>query len=94
MRNSLPKKPWKIECAIINLDEEVGPGTHWVSYYKILDDVIYFDSYGDLKPPKELKYYLGSNCRILYNYKRYQNFHTFICGHLCLKFLCELGKKK
>lgn len=94
MRNSLPNKPRRIECGVINLDDDIGPGTHWVAYNKEQNDVIYFDSYGDLKPPIELRSYLGSDCRIFYNYKRYQSFGTFICGHLCLEFLLEQCKIK
>ena len=31
MRNGLPRKPWRRESAIINLDGKNGPGTHWVA---------------------------------------------------------------
>lgn len=92
MRNALPNKPRRNECAIINLDDDIGSGTHWVAYYKKNNNILYFDSYGDLKPPIELRDYLGSICNIFYNYKRFQNFRSFICGHLCLKFLLEIGK--
>lgn len=91
MRNDLPRNgPRKYEAAIINLDQKIGAGTHWVAYRKIDNNVIYFDSFGNLQPPHELlKYFdVGSNNRIImYNRDRYQNFDTFNCGHLCLKFL-------
>lgn len=54
MRNNLPKKPWKNETAVINLDEESGPGTHWVAYSKKNNIVFYFDSFGNLRPPNEI----------------------------------------
>lgn len=86
MVDALPKKPWKNESAVVNLDKSSGPGTHWVGYKKRGNQVIYFDSFGDLKPPLELvRYFKG--CEIKYNYERVQNYNTFICGHLCLKFL-------
>lgn len=89
MRNSLPKtKPKSHECAIVNLDDYSGPGTHWVSFQKDNNNCIYFDSFGNLRPPTELINYLG-NIKIEYNYQKYQNFNTIICGHLCLKFLCK-----
>lgn len=87
MRNALPYKPYKNECAIINLDDKDGPGTHWVAYMKRINKIIYFDSFGDLKPPKELINYFGPKTKVLYNYEKIQNFNTYICGHLCLKFL-------
>ena len=63
MRNDLPKSgPHVKESAIINLDDKNGPGTHWVAYKKFNDDVIYFDSFGNLRPPSE---------NIKYNHERY-----------------------
>lgn len=94
MRNSLPKgEPWKCESAIINLDECSGPGTHWVAYKKTGRKVVYFDSFGDLQPPAELMRYLGVGS-VNYNYRRYQNYDTIVCGHLCLKFLCQQLHRK
>lgn len=87
MRNSLPKKPLHNECAVVNLDDLNGPGTHWVAYCKKKNEISYFDSFGNLPPPKELVKYFGSNKIIKYNYKKYQEYDTVICGQLCLKFL-------
>lgn len=85
MRDELPKIPRSKECGIINLDSSENQGTHWVAYAKINNYVIYFDSYGNLKPPAELIKYLGSN--IHYNYENIQKDHPYNCGHLCIKFL-------
>lgn len=85
MRNELPKKPLRNECGIINLDSSENPGTHWVAYAKIKDKIEYFDSYGNLRPPREFVNYMGS-C-INYNYENFQKHNTFNCGHLCLKYL-------
>lgn len=87
MRNSLPFDGPKFkEAVVLNLDDKTGPGTHWVAYRKNGNDVVYFDSFGNLKPPKELIDYLKVN-KIKYNYENYQSFDTFTCGHLCLEFL-------
>lgn len=87
MRNSLPQMPRRYESAIINLDVQEGPGTHWVAYKKHNNKVIYFDSFGALKPPVELLRYFGDKCNIRFNYNTYQKFNTINCGHLCLEFL-------
>lgn len=93
MRNDLPRNgPKKNEAAIINLDEKNGPGTHWAAYRKIVNTVTYFDSFGNLQPPRELVEYFevgggSKNIIIKYNRERYQKFNTFNCGHLCLEFL-------
>lgn len=86
MRDDLPKKPWKNECAIVNLDDSTGNGTHWVCFRKKNDEILYFDSYGDLPPPEEIvKYFKGF--QIQYNYTPYQKNNQWNCGHLCLEFL-------
>lgn len=91
MRDTLPKKIHKIEKGIVNLDSINGPGSHWVAYKRKNNQVIYFDSFGNLHPPVELLKYFNSNglCTILYNYDNYQSFNSIVCGHLCLKFLLE-----
>lgn len=86
MRDGLPKNPKKVECAIVNLDSSENNGTHWVAYVKDNNYCEYFNSYGDLPPPLELKEYL-KNYDIHYNYFTYQRFNTVNCGHLCLKYL-------
>lgn len=85
MRNSLPQKPRSYECGIVNLDKSSGPGSHWVAYYKMGDNIEYFDSFGNLRPPKEVEKYLGNN--ISYNHHAYQSYNSVNCGHLCLEFL-------
>lgn len=43
MRNEMPTSgPHKCESAVINLDNKEGPGTHWVAYKKIGNEVTYF----------------------------------------------------
>jgi len=34
LRDPLPKTPRKNECAIMNLDDPSGDGTHWVCWLK------------------------------------------------------------
>lgn len=86
MRDALPTTSQKRECGIINLDESDGRGTHWVAYFKHDKIVNYFDSFGNLKPPPEVAKYF-KNCIILYNHDRFQDFNTYTCGHLCMKYL-------
>lgn len=92
MRNDLPKRPGclKNECGVINLDDWKGSGTHWVSYCRKNENCYYFDSFGNLQPPKEFVQYVGDKCKIHYNYNSFQKFGTVNCGHLCLKFLYKM----
>ena len=88
MRNDLPRKPLKRECGILNLDGVFGRGTHWVCWYKNIDN-FYFDSFG-VQPPNELIKYFSSP--ILYNTERIQPDGEVICGHLCLYMLYRLSR--
>lgn len=87
MRDNLPKKPRKYECAIINLDVAAGSGSHWVAYRKVLRNVIYFNSFGNLKPPPELINYWGKHCNIKYIRTRLQKYSESDCGQWCVAFL-------
>lgn len=90
MRNKLPKKIMSVESGIINLDDSKGAGTHWIAYIKNGNQINYFDSYGNLRPPTEIiTYFLSDNNSnvINYNYHTYQTFDATNCGQLCLKFL-------
>ena len=90
LRDTLPKRPKRKECGILNLDDTTGSGTHWVAWYKKGDEKKYFDSYG-LQPPNELVAYLRSP--ILYNTEQIQPYDQVFCGHLCLYVLKQLGEE-
>lgn len=84
-----PEDPGRLEeCAIVNLSSLDQPGTHWVAYYKFgkTRKVYYYDSFGNLVPPRELLD-VFSSYNIFYNRGRNQNFNSVICGQLCLRFL-------
>jgi len=95
MRDNLPINGIRRnESGIVNLDDADGPGTHWVAYAKRGDYVTYFDSFGNLRPPKELVRYFGPRVsKIEYNYVSYQTYNQSICGQLCLRFLQTIDLK-
>lgn len=96
MRDMLMKKgkPAVKECWILNHGSSKTEGTHWTALAKNFDTVLYFDSFGKLPPPLEVLDYLGSNVKLYYNAKRYQNYGTSICGHLCLRFLYDFWRNE
>jgi len=88
MRDALPTSGvWKNETGIVNLDSTLGPGTHWVAYAKRGNRVNYYDSYGNLRPPRDLVRYFGSNVTIEYNRTPNQTYDQNFCGQMCLRFL-------
>ena len=92
MKNEIPEQINSTECAIINLDDSSGPGTHWVTYWIEPKCSIYFDSFG-LDPPNEIVDYLSRPLH--YSTNEIQERDSVICGHLCLTVLkgLTLGKK-
>lgn len=86
-KNNIPSKPYLFESAIVNLDN--GSGSHWIAYIKLISTIYYFDSFGNLRPTKELIKYFGSRAKLLYNYDRFQDWNSENCGQLCLRFLWE-----
>jgi len=89
LRDTLPKKPKRTECAIMN-PVTSGDGTHWVAWFKRGDKKWYFDSFG-LPPPTELNDYLGD---VFYSTEQIEPRQEVICGHLCLSVLKEMQKGK
>jgi len=90
LRDTLPKKPKRNECGILNLDDSSGEGKHWCNFLKKGKDKLYFDSYG-LPPPTELFKYLKGP--VYYNSERIQPNNGVFCGHLCLYVLKKLSQR-
>ena len=94
LRDTLPEKPKRIECGILNLDSAFSGkgGSHWTAWYKNGKNKYYFDSFG-IQPPNEVISYLKSP--INYNTEEIQPRDQVFCGHLCLYVLQHLsdGKK-
>lgn len=91
MRDLLPDQPQPVECGIINLGGSESLGTHWTCYFRNGAEKLYFDSYGDSKPPRELVCYIGAN-NLKYNSYGFQKYNDPpICGHLCLEVLRRLS---
>jgi len=88
LRDTLPKKPKRNECAIMNLDNTSGDGTHWAAWFKRGDKKWYFDSC-ELPPPTDD--YLGD---VFYPTEQIQPRQEVICGHHCLFVLKEMQKGK
>jgi len=78
------------ESGVVNLDDDSGPGTHWVAYIvdKNLPIAFYFDSFG-MPPPKEIVRYLHklSPKPLAYNSSQIQNISSILCGYYCVYVL-------
>ena len=56
-RDNLPNKINGGEY-VINLDQHLDIGTHWIALYVKNNDITYFDSFGVENIPKEIKVFI------------------------------------
>ena len=81
-------------CCIINLDDGVGKGTHWVASFIKSKVIYYFDSFS-LPPPIEFVEYVRK-LGLKYQYNcgyPIQNIYSVRCGYYCLYFLDNIWRK-
>ena len=84
MRTTLPTGGvYRNESGIVNLDYADESDTHCVAYSKRGDRAVYFDSFGNLRSPKELMRFGRKSS----NRTPYQRYDKSNCGQLCLQFL-------
>ena len=58
-RNNLSKKI-KDWTYVINLDEYVDVGTHWIDLFCNRSEIVYFNSFGVEHVPEEIKEFVGN----------------------------------
>ena len=91
-RNNLPNKIKK-GAYEINLGEYENTGTHRVSLFVKVNEVIYFDSFGIEHIPKEIHKFIGNN-KIKSNIFRIQAYDSIMCGYFCIEFVNYMLKGK
>ena len=91
-RDVLPDKIKRNEVGIINLDSQIGPGTHWVAYRNSKNGSEYFDSFGLVMPNEVMKYLMVSGKQIFYSGDEIQERDSVLCGYWCLYYLLERQK--
>ena len=77
----LPKQIKNKECGIVNLDDHIGSGTHWVCYRNIDRFCEYFDSFGLPMPIEVKKYMKTSGKRLVYSTDEIQERDSVLCGY-------------
>ena len=69
-RDNLPKTI-KNGAYVINLDEYLDSGTHWIALCIKDNEITYFDSFGVEHVPKEIKKFIGhKNTKTYLEYKQ------------------------
>ena len=91
-KDVLPTQIRNRECGIVNLDNNIGPGTHWVAYRNIDRFCEYFDSFGLMMPSEVKKYMATSGKQLEYSGDEIQERDSVLCGYWCLYYLLERQK--
>ena len=84
----------KTGSCIINLDDKIGNGTHWVATDIKGKNVFYFDSFSMPPPIEFVSYAKRIGKQIIFNSGHpIQELQSVRCGYYCLYFLNEIRKK-
>ena len=84
----------KTGSCIINLDDEIGNGTHWVATDIKGKNVFYFDSFAQPPPIEFVHYAKRIGKEIFFNSGHpIQELQSVRCGYYCLYFLNEIRRK-
>ena len=84
----------KTGSCIINLDDEIGNGTHWVATDIKGKNVFYFDSFAQPPPIEFVHYAKRIGKEIFFNSGHpIQELQSVRCGYYCLYFLNEIRGK-
>ena len=85
-RDNLPKI--KDGAYVTNLDRYSDIGTHWVALYvSRANDITYFDFFGVVNIPKEIKTFTGRIWSIKTNVFGIEAYDSIICGYFCIVFI-------
>ena len=81
-RDNLPDKIHKLETGIINLDDSMGGGSHWICYRNVDKQYCeYFDPFGLIMPNKIKNYLKTSGKKIVYSSDEIQERDSVLCGY-------------
>ena len=86
-KDKLPTQINEKECGIVNLDNYIRPGTHWVAYRNINRFCEYFDPFGLMMPSEVKKYMTTSGKQLEYSGDEIQERDSVLCGYWCLYYL-------
>ena len=66
-KDKLPQQMKNNEVGIINLDDYIGPGPHWVTYRNWSKYAEYFDSFGLTMPDENAIYLVTGDKQLIYS---------------------------
>ena len=90
-RNNLPKI--KNGTYVINLVDFKLIGTHLIALYVNGNIIVYFDSFGLERIPKEIKKFIG-NKNIITSIYRTEVYDSIMCQYICIGFINFMLKGK
>ena len=81
-RDIFPKKIHRLETAILNLDDSIGRGTHWVCYRHVDKQFCeYFNPFALIMPNKIKSYLKTSGKKIMFSSDEIQERGSVLCRY-------------
>ena len=79
---------------VINLDEYLDVGTHWIALFCKRSETVYYNSFGVEPVPEEIKEFIG-NKNIKAKIFQIQGNNSIMCAYFCIGFIDFMlaGKK-
>lgn len=78
---------------VVNLDEYVSIGIHWIALYINSNSITYFGSFCVEHRPQEIIRYIGNQI-IMANIFRTHAYRSIICRYFCIEFFEFMFKDK
>lgn len=95
-KDLFPDNIQKGKFYIINMDDSIGNGTHWVCICNKINkknELVYFDSFGVVPPKQVLKTLKAKEEDVLFSNFQLQDVDSFYCGYYCIYVINEMLKK-
>jgi hypothetical protein len=77
---------------VVNNDDSLGPGEHWVAVYIPNPDTLYYFDSLNGEPNECLFEYLNKFKILLKNNVRVQSLFSDSCAHFCIYFVIQISK--
>ena len=78
---------------MINLNDHESARTHLIAFYVNAENVTYFDSFGVMDIPKEIRKFI-ENINVIINIYRIQAYDSIMCGYFCFRVIGFMLKGK
>ena len=93
MKDDLPSNV-KDGNYILNLQNHDQVGTHWVGFFKLKNNIYWFDAFGVYPMQNEMNIFQKNGYNIYYSNIQIQDINSILCGYFVIGYLYFINKMK